>query len=106
MYAKKEKKGLKKSNLNKPFIHEGGKTWSINLKQLKHFADTQDNPYRSTLFLFENDKLLNSGHSVHTDILNIGAGLYSHWDEYLYFSTSDGSNPNINGYKYSVLYHE
>jgi FkbM family methyltransferase len=106
MYAKKEKRGLKKINLKKPFIHEGGKTWSINLKQLKHFADTQDNPYRSTLFLFENDKLLNSGHSVHTDILNIGAGLYSHWDEYLYFSTSDASNPNINGYKYSVLYYE
>ena len=106
MYVKKEKKGLKKINLKKPFLSEGGKTWSINLRQLKHFADTPDDPRRSSLLLFENGELLNAAHSTHDDILNIGAGLYSHWDEYIYFSTSDGSNPNINGYKYLILYHE
>jgi FkbM family methyltransferase len=106
MYAKKDQRGLKKFKLAKPFIHEGGKSWSVYLKQFKHLADNQDNPHRSTLFLFENGELLRSGHSVHADILNIGDGRYSHWDEYLYFSTSDGSNPNINGYQYSILYHE
>jgi len=106
MYAKKDKNGLKKIILKKPFIHEGGNTWSINLNKLKHFADTHDNPDRSSLLLFENGNLLKSGHSVHSDILNIGSGLYSHWGEYLYFSTSNGSNPNLNGYQYSILYHE
>ena len=106
MYVKKKKKGLKKINRKQPVLSEGGKTWSINLRALTHFADTPNEPRRSSLLLFENGELLNSGHSTHNDILNIGAGLYSHWDEYLYFSTSDGSNPNINGYNYLILYHE
>ena len=33
----------------------------------------------------------------------VGRGAYSHWREYIFFSTSDGSNPNENGRRYFAV---
>lgn len=55
----------------------------------------------STLALFENDKPLPISHSAHDDIRSLGAGRFSHWGNYVYFSTLDNSNPQLNGRVYS-----
>ena len=71
--------------------------------------DTLDRGNRSPLVLRENGTPLGPAHSGHNAIEEIGEGRYSHWlddsrppREYLYFSTSDNSDPRSNGRRYSV----
>jgi len=92
------------STLEKHFQHEHGMCWVTSLVNLKQFSDTTEYPIRSTLLLFEDDKLLSSSHSSHDEIRSLGAGRYSHWNENLYFSSSDGSDPNKNGRKYRIMH--
>jgi MoaA/NifB/PqqE/SkfB family radical SAM enzyme len=44
---------------------------------------------------------MSPGHVLHWIIAAVGEGRYSHWERSLFFSTSDGSNPNTNGRVYS-----
>ena len=74
------------------------------LPGLRKLADSQEHPMRSTLLLYENGVLLEPAHAIHAEIRGIGAGRYSHWNDFLYFSTSDGSDPNSNGRVYQVVY--
>lgn len=92
--------------LGKKITHEDGYCWMVPLPTLKSIADASERPVHSKLLLFENDKLLVPPHSLHEDIRTLGGGRYSHWNENLYFSSSDGSDPNNNGRKYRVVYPE
>jgi hypothetical protein len=65
-------------------------------------SDNLNFPARSPWRLVENDLLLGPPHSIHADIVNFGKGRYSHWNGYFYFSTSDNSNPTLNGREYKV----
>lgn len=56
----------------------------------------------SSLRLFENGEALGPAHAPHADVRSLGAGRYSHWGAHLYFSTSDGSDPQSNGRVYEV----
>src|ERR1700730_2078962 len=51
----------------------------------------------SNLKLRENGLLLGPAHSQHADIRSHGGGRFSHWNDVLYFSTSDGTDPRANG---------
>jgi hypothetical protein len=42
--------------------------------------------------------------SPHADIADKGAGRYSLWNRYLFFSTSDNSDPRTNGRKYELYW--
>lgn len=64
-------------------------------------GDSQDKPTNSTLKIYENGVALGAAHSLHRDIRNTGKGKFSHWDNGLYFSTSDNSDPRTNGRKYT-----
>ena len=55
---------------------------------------------RSPLLILENGTLCGPAHSLHADIRNLGMGRFSHWNNSLYFSASDNSNPRTNGKKY------
>lgn len=68
---------------------------------LNEIGDSQEQPQKSTLRLFENGVELGPAHSNHDDIRKYGLGQFSHWGNTLYFSTSDNSNPLTNGRKYS-----
>jgi len=57
----------------------------------------------SSLKLFENGKPLGPAHSLHDDIRNVGLGRYSHWSGYIYFSSSDNSDPRSNGRMYLFM---
>ena len=69
-----------------------------------HVADSvRGRQERSPVFLFEDDEQLPYPHSIHEHIRKIGAGRFSHWDIWIYFATSDNSNPNTNKRRYRVL---
>ncbi len=96
-------KGLHVEKLSRGFKHQEKYGWYIALPDLESFANDAEHPTRSTLLLFENDNLLQPAHASH-DVWNSGGGCYSHWKEFLYFSTSDGSDPNTNGREYRIMY--
>ncbi len=56
----------------------------------------------SCLQAFENDQPLGPPHAPHDDVRQMGGGRFSHWGDQLFFSTSDNSDPRINGRRYSV----
>lgn len=63
-------------------------------------ADNMEFPRRSRLLILENGAPLGPRASSHADIQAKGEGRYSHWSDefstYLYFSTSDNSDPRHN----------
>ena len=89
-----------------PFAAQEGRMWAISAPHLSAMADDASssgasNP--SPVFLFEDDTQLPFPYSLHDDIRRTGAGRFSHWGEAVYFSTLDGSNPNSNGRRYSLI---
>lgn len=57
----------------------------------------------SPLVVLEDGKPLGQGHAVHDEIREIGEGRYSHWGNWVRFSSSDGSDPRTNGREYSII---
>lgn len=87
------------------FRHEEGHCWYCRLSLFSASAgDSLKDPARSSLILYENDRLLGPPHAVHSSIRVDGGGRYSHWHSALYFSTSDGSDPNTNGRAYTAIW--
>ena len=65
-------------------------------------GDTSDEPRRSTLQVLRNGEPLGPPHSVHDAIASKGAGAYSHWHDYLYFSAPANADPRSDGATYAV----
>ncbi|MAE71148.1 MAG: hypothetical protein CME06_11865 [Gemmatimonadetes bacterium] len=63
-------------------------------------CDDDEDRERSRVVLYEDDRPLGPPHAMHKDVMRIGGGRFSHWDDRLFFSTSDGSDPNTNGRTY------
>jgi FkbM family methyltransferase len=97
---------LAKRILARPFAAENGLCWWAPLSGLEAAADNSENPMRSRVLFFEDEALLGPAHSQHEDIRRLGGGRHSHWDSVIYFSTSDGSDPNTNGRTYFLLHPE
>lgn len=76
--------------------------WRYKLPQFADLADTRENPRQSPLLIWEDGVPLSFPHCAYESMLNFGAGRYRHWGDSIYFTTSDNSNPNTNGKKYSV----
>jgi FkbM family methyltransferase len=98
------KHNIETKQLEGPFVHHDGLCWSIGLPSLEELADDEQHPSRSSLILFEDENILQPAHALHEDIGALGKGRFSHWMSNLYFSTSDGSDPNTNGRKYIALF--
>src|SRR4051812_44034240 len=58
---------------------------------------------RTAMALWEDDRRLGPGNAMEADICALGRGRYAVWPNEVCFSTSDGSNPNTNGRRYSLL---
>lgn len=56
----------------------------------------------SRLILYENGQELGPPHVALEVIRRTGGGTYLHWQDALYFSTSDGSDPRTNGRQYGI----
>lgn len=89
--------------LTRPFRHDRGLCWTQTIAELS-WGDDLEYPQRSSLFLLEDEKLLGPTHALHDDIRTQGGGGFSHWETTLYFSSSDGTDPNTNGRRYAIMY--
>ena len=79
-------------------VHERGNCYIAPLAR-KLISDSNG---RSRLKLFEDGRELPYPHSNHDDIRQVGAGRYSHWNDAVFLSSSDNSDPSKNGRRYSV----
>ena len=106
--------------LKRPFGHESGLLYLADVhtdafrvpnffkwKLLSNLSlgpsDTVEDPTQATSVLCEDDKQLGPPHTLHADIARLGHGRFSQWDRALYFSSSDGSDPNVNGRTYKAI---
>lgn len=80
-----------------------GKAYGYDLPELRAEADDSHTPHKSDLMLLENGKPLNFPHAIHQEIITKGMGRYSHWEQRLIFSSSDGSDPRENGCRYMLV---
>jgi hypothetical protein len=84
-----------------------GQAWTVAAPEFRFMADDPDHPAQSETILLENDNALGPAHSSHVYIASTGSGAYSHWGDYIWLSTSDGSDPNSNGKTYTlIVFHE
>lgn len=94
--------------LASPFKRELGQCWICPLDSLRDatlLTDTADNDAeckRSRADLWEDGIRLGPPHAAHATIRQTGRGAFSHWKRELYFSTSDNSDPNVNGRRYEL----
>jgi hypothetical protein len=65
-------------------------------------GDSIDDPSGSALVLFEDGVEMGPPHALHETIRRTGAGRYSHWHHTLYLSSSDNTDPRVNGRSYHV----
>lgn len=87
--------------LDGPYRHHGGHCYTVHLPDEAHQADSNAAPRRSRIMVYEDGVMLGLPHSIQTHIADYGGGRFSHWGDYMYFSASDGSDPNTNGRTYT-----
>lgn len=88
--------------LTGPFRRELGNAYTIKLN-IPESGDNLRAPKRSSIQLCEDTRPLGPAHAVHDEIRTKGQGRFSHWEDFLYFSTSDNSDPSTNGRTYRII---
>ena len=81
---------------------DGGVAWKIDLSAFPSAGDSHSDFTQSKAVVFEDGKKLGPPHALHETIRHTGMGAYSHWGTYLYFSSSDNTDPRSNGRAYIV----
>jgi 2-polyprenyl-3-methyl-5-hydroxy-6-metoxy-1,4-benzoquinol methylase len=89
--------------LGRPYVHVRGKLFEAGAPDLATLSDTQEDPSRSSVFVFEDDRQLPMPHAVHDEIAAYGAGRFSHWGASIYFSSIEGVDPNSAERRYRLL---
>lgn len=88
------------------FRREQGFAYAISLRAERPIDSALC--HASKMLLYEDGLLLGPAHSDHDSIRRTGCGRYSHWrsadGDWLYFSASDNSDPNINGRSYEASF--
>jgi hypothetical protein len=82
------------------FEPAGGYCFTVRLAEDLPRGDTPADPYASPLALFEDSVGLGPPHALHDLIRQKGGGLFSHWQDTLYLSSSDNTDPRANGRDY------
>jgi hypothetical protein len=85
------------------FSQDQGFSWIAQASDLKAHADGPGFPVRSPLVVLEDDRAIGPAHASHAAIRTIGGGSYSHWQERVFMSATDNSNPNSNGRRYVAI---
>jgi hypothetical protein len=64
-------------------------------------GDQADKPPLSDLRVLEDGRTLSPARAWHAEIMERGAGAFSHWRSHVFFSSSDNSDPRTNSRSYS-----
>ena len=80
---------------------QGEHCYLVYVPQFVDRSDTDETPKRSTLVMYEDGKELGPAHSLHKDIRSKGKGRFSHYQAWIFFSTSDNTDPRQNGKTYT-----
>ena len=91
----------KEIKLSGPYEHVNGFCWAVKLPKLIGLSDNLENPKRSTMMLYEDNIPMGFAHVPLHHIEIHGNSRYTHWNEKLYFSTTDNSDPNLNRREYT-----
>lgn len=90
--------------LRPPFRADGTWGWIAGLSSDLHpLTDHNGAQFGSPLRLHQDGLEIGSPHAIHESIRRDGRGHYSFWNDSLYFSTPDGSDPNTNGRLYEIV---
>ncbi|WP_188151683.1 class I SAM-dependent methyltransferase [Teredinibacter waterburyi] len=76
--------------------------YKVHLPEYSAFADTDGEHFKSPLLVYENGLLLGFPHARFESINTLGEGRFCHWKDSLLYSSSDNSDPRINGKTYSL----
>ncbi len=90
--------------LERPFAPSGQLAFTAALPAHEAGSDGPETLFRSDLVLHEDDMPLGPAHQRHSLVREFGAGRYSHWGAALWFSSSDGTDPNTNGRRYAISF--
>jgi hypothetical protein len=82
---------------------ESNYCWVADLPDGIAPGDVSDRQPQSALRLFEDDREIGPGHSLHDEIREIGGGRFSHWGRQCWFSSSDNADPTSSGRCYRIL---
>jgi len=81
-------------------LHDTGNTYFI----IKNLPYSDASYFGSDLLVYENDSILGPGQAQPNIIREIGRGRYSHYHNYVFFSTSDNTDPRTNKRIYTIKY--
>jgi len=85
-----------------PFIHEQGHCWLSTAVAARVAEGTVGS---SSLRILEDGRDLIMGNANHDVIRRDGRGRFSLWGDFLYFASSDNSDPSTNGRRYDAVIH-
>lgn len=91
-----------KHRIERPFSADGGYAFISTIPPALERLRSKS-PDRWRLIVTENEKPLGPSDSQHQHIRDVGAGAFSVWHGEVFFSASDGSDCNSNGYDYEIL---
>ncbi len=89
--------------LPRPMSKRSERSWTVPLEGAVGPPDSTEFPRRSRVFAFQNGRQLPHPHAQHVHIDTLGTGRFSHWGEFLYFSTLNGEDPNESSQRMTLL---
>lgn len=89
--------------LSRPYFPLEGHAYKASAPLFKDISDNEGNLFRSPIILCEGDKVLGPAHTFHAEIVKNGSGRFSHYENDVVFSSSDNSDPNLNGRVYALV---
>jgi len=92
-----------KRTLAATFRHERGFMWVATVPDLESISDGIGHDERSPIFIFENGRQLAYPHAAHDHVAWYGMGRFAHWNNSIYLSATDNTNPNTNGRSYEIV---
>ena len=81
-----------------------GFEWMVHVPEIAAHSDTMERR-SSPVVLFEDGVAIGPPHALHTDIRTLGAGRYSHWEEWLRFSPTRNDDAREHVYTYAMASH-
>ena len=92
------------SDLSPPFSQSQleGYGYKVSIPQLSGVADTERGLISPTV-VCEGDHRMGPGHTPFLEVIQTGAGRFSHYNDLVIFSSSDNTDPNSNGRRYKIV---